>query len=264
LQIIAYHHTSAANTAKLPLLNNIFQRRGDEKMSLILGIVGGMGPLATVKLIEKIVMLTEAKCDQEHLHIIADINTSIPDRTAYLIGTGKDPREFLIHSAKLLCAMGAEYLVMPCNAAHYFYCDIVKEINIPFLHMIEETAKKIKECNPKSTRIGLLAAEGTCRAGVYDKIFQKYGIQVIKPTMEKQKYVTDVIYGVKENRKTDIKLFLRAAGELKEKGCETIILGCTELSVLNDQHRLQFNFIDPMEIVARSAICFGGLQCRGN
>ena len=227
-------------------------------MDRILGIVGGMGPLATVKLLEKIVMLTEAKCDQDHLHIIVDINTSIPDRTSYLIGTGEDPRKYVIHSAKLLCAMGAEYLIMPCNTAHYFYSDIVKEVNIPFLHMIEETARKIKACNLECDKVGLLATEGTCRTGVYDYIFRGYGIQVIKPSIEKQRYVTDIIHGVKENREINVKSFLSAAEELKAEGCEIIVLGCTELSVLYAQYKLQGNFVDPMEIIARSAICFGG------
>lgn len=227
-------------------------------MGRVLGIIGGMGPLATVKLLDKIVMLTDAKCDQEHLHILVDINTLIPDRTSYLIGSGEDPRGYLIHSAKLLCAMGADYLIMPCNTAHYFYSDIVKEINIPFLHMIEETAREIKAGNPESEKVGLLATEGTCKTGVYDDIFRKYGMKIIKPSIEKQKYVSDVIYGIKENREIDIEAFLSAAEELKAKGCETFILGCTELSVLHAQHQLQGNFIDPMDIIARSAIRFGG------
>jgi aspartate racemase len=233
-------------------------------MDRVLGIIGGMGPLATVKMIEKIVMLTDAKCDQDHLHIVVDINTSIPDRTAFLIGAGEDPRENLIHSAKLLCAMGADYLIMPCNTAHNFYNDIVKEINIPFLHMIDETARAIKASSPESVKVGLLATEGTCKTGVYDDTFRKYGMQVIKPSMQKQKYVSDVIYGIKENREIDIDSFLNAAEELKAMGCETLILGCTELSVLHTQHNLKGNYVDPMEIIARSAIRFGGRKCMGD
>lgn len=233
-------------------------------MDRVLGIIGGMGPLATVKMIEKIVMLTDAKCDQDHLHILVDINTSIPDRTSYLIGTGEDPRRDLIHSAKLLCTMGADYLIMPCNTAHYFYSDIVKEINIPFLHMIEETARAIKASNPESVKVGLLATEGTCKTGVYDDTFREYGMQVIKPSMQKQKYVSDVIYGIKENRKIDIDSFLSAADELKAMGCDTFVLGCTELSVLHTQYKLQGNFVDSMEIIAKSAIRFGGRKCIGD
>lgn len=233
-------------------------------MGRVLGIIGGMGPLATVKMIEKIVMLTDAKCDQDHLHIIIDNNTSIPDRTSYLIGAGEDPRRQLICSAKLLCEMGADYLIMPCNTAHYFYYDIMKEINIPFLHMIEETAKKIKDSNTESVKVGLLATEGTCKTEVYDDVFREYRLQVIKPSIENQKYVSDVIYGIKENREIDIELFLSAVEELKAMGCEIFVLGCTELSVLHAQYKLQGNFVDPMDIIARSAILFGGRKCKSS
>lgn len=231
-------------------------------MDRVLGIIGGMGPLATVKQIERIIMLTDAKCDQDHLRIIADINTSIPDRTSYLIGTGKDPREYLIYSAKLLCGMGADYLIMPCNTAHYFYSDIAKEINVPFFHMIEETAKSIKARNPKALKVGLLATEGTCRTGIYDNVFRKYGMQVIKPSIEKQRYVSDVIYGIKENSKIDIELFKSAAEELKSEGCKAFVLGCTELSVLYLKYKLRGSFVDPMEVIARIAIRFGGRKCK--
>ena len=231
-------------------------------MDLVLGIIGGMGPLATVKLLEKVIMLTDAKCDQEHLHILVDNNTVIPDRTSYLIGSGEDPRRYLIHSARLLCAMGADYLIMPCNTAHYFYNDIVKEIDIPFLNMIEETVKKIKACYPEIEKVGLLATEGTCRTGVYDDIFREYGLQIIKPSVEKQKYVSDVIYGIKEGREIDIEAFLSAVEELKAEGIEVFVLGCTELSVLHSQHNLQDNFVDPMDIISRSAIRFGGKKVK--
>jgi len=237
---------------------------GDEKMDRVLGILGGMGPLATVKMIEKIVMHTDAKCDQDHLHIVVDINTSIPDRTSYLIGSGEDPRRELIHSAKLLCTMGADYLIMPCNTAHYFYNDIVKEINIPFLHMIEETAKNIKNSNPEIAKAGLLATEGTCKTGVYDDVFRGYGIQLIKPSVQKQKAVSDVIYGIKENQKIYIESFMSAVEELKAMGCDAFVLGCTELSVLYTQYKPKGNFVDPMEIIALSAIRFGGRKCIGD
>src|SRR5699024_10166329 len=109
-----------------------------------LGILGGMGPLATVKLFEKIVSLTHANKDQEHIHTIIDSNINIPHRSRYILGNGDDPLNELIKSAKRLENAGADFLVMPCNTAHYFYDKIVAVMNIPFLNMIEETAKYIK------------------------------------------------------------------------------------------------------------------------
>lgn len=231
-------------------------------MDRVLGIIGGMGPLATVKLFEKIVLLTDVKCDQEHLHILVDNNTAIPDRTSYLTGTGEDPRRYLIQSARKLSEMGADYLIMPCNTAHYFYNDIIKEIDIPFLNMIEETAKEVKTRYPEIKKIGLLATDGTCRTGVYENIFEKYGIEVIKPSEEKQKFVMNVIYGIKESREFSIEAFLSTIDELMSKGAEVSILGCTELSVLNTLYKLQGKFVDPMDIIARSAIRFGGKKVK--
>ena len=106
-----------------------------------LGILGGMGPLATAYLFKMIVTLTEASSDQEHLHIVIDNNTSIPDRTSYIMGQGEDPRKYLIESAKGLEKMGAEFWIMPCNTAHFFYDDMVKEIDITLLNIVDETTK---------------------------------------------------------------------------------------------------------------------------
>jgi aspartate racemase len=112
-------------------------------MSKILGIIGGMGPLATVNLFNKIVINTDAQNDQEHIHMLVDNNINIPDRTAFLLGTGEDPTEELIKSAVRLEKAGADFLIMPCNTAHHFYEVIKEKINIDFLNMIEETVKFI-------------------------------------------------------------------------------------------------------------------------
>ena len=113
-------------------------------MDKVLGIIGGMGPLSAVKLFERIVLLTDANCDQEHLRILIDNNTSIPDRTDYILGKIKeDPRVQLIQSAQKLETMGADYLVICCNTAHYFYEELAQSVDIPILNMIEEAAKYV-------------------------------------------------------------------------------------------------------------------------
>jgi aspartate racemase len=228
-------------------------------MKQILGIIGGMGPLATVDLFKKIVTLTDAECDQDHLHVLIDNNTGIPDRTAFLMGRGIDPRSKLVESAKRLQEAGANCLIMPCNTAHYFYDDIVKEIDIEFLNMIGETAKFLSGSDNETAKIGLLATEGTCKTGVYDSIFSTFGLNIEKPSEDNQKHVTDLIYGIKEGKKNiDISGFYEAVEELGNKGCEIFILGCTELSVAHEMFNLKGNFVDPLEIVAISAIKFCG------
>ncbi|QZY56337.1 aspartate/glutamate racemase family protein [Crassaminicella profunda] len=221
-----------------------------------LGILGGMGPLATADLFKKVILLTDANCDQEHIHILIDNNTSIPDRTAHLIAEGDDPREQLIASAKRLESMGADFLIMPCNTAHNFYEAIIKEIEIPFLNMIEETSKFIAE-KYAGKKIGLLATEGTCQTGVYDRAIQKYGMELVKPT-KTQKNVTDFIYDIKAGKDITIDGFNESVEELKNLGAEVFILGCTELSVGYEMFKMKGNYVDPLEVIALRAIHFAG------
>ena len=233
-------------------------------MGKVLGILGGMGPLATVKLFEDIVLLTKANSDQEHIHIIIDNNTSIADRTNYILNNNlQDPRPELIKSALRLEKAGADFIIMPCNTAHNFYDEIVKNINIPFLNMIEEAAKHIIENFKGITKVGLLATEGTIKAKVYDDTFNKYGVEIIKPSIENQKYITELIYKIKEGISQDnLDGVYMAINELKEKGAEVFIAGCTEVSVAIGLYDLKGNIIDPMRILAVNAIKHAGKMIR--
>lgn len=229
-------------------------------MGKVLGIIGGMGPLATVKLFENIVLSTKANKDQEHIHILIDNNTLIPDRTDYILNkSSKDPKMELINSALKLEKMGADYLVMPCNTAHHFYNDIIQSINIPFLNMINETAKYIIENYKEVKKIGLLATEGTIKAKVYDNIFESYGIEIITPAGDTQKYITQLIYNIKEDLpQENLDKVYNIMDELKEKGVDLFIAGCTEISVAIDLYDLKGDIIDPMKVLTLKAIEFAG------
>lgn len=224
-------------------------------MGKTLGIIGGMGPLATVKLFEMIVLMTKANSDQEHIHILIDNNTSISDRTNYILnGDGEDPRVQLVQSAQNLEKIGADYLVMPCNTAHFFYDEVVKEVGIPFINMIDETGKYIRNNNKNIDKIGLLATEGTIKAKVYDEVLKNYNIEVLKPSKENQKYITKLIYNIKEGINPDLEGFYIAMDELKKQGVEVFIAGCTEISVAIDLYSLEGNIVDAMKVLANSAI----------
>ena len=110
---------------------NALLREKMEDIMKTLGIIGGMGTLATLDFFRKVVSNTEAKCDSDHLHIVIENDSEIPDRTSFIQGMGIDPTLHLVNAAKRLESIGADFLVMPCNTAHYFYNKIVKEINIP-------------------------------------------------------------------------------------------------------------------------------------
>ena len=232
-------------------------------MKKVLGVIGGMGPLATVKLFDKIVQYTDAKCDQEHLRIIIDNNTLIPDRSAHILADGEDPREQLINSATRLQSSGAEFLIMPCNTAHYFLDDIVKNIDIPFINMIEETARYIKVNHRDVIKVGLLATEGTHKAMVYENVFSKYGLTVISPSEEKQRYIMDIIYAIKKGIKLEnLDDFYKVIEEVESKDVDLFILGCTELSVALELYSLKGSYIDAMDILAKKAIEFSGAKVK--
>ncbi|AMM53874.1 cysteate racemase [Pyrococcus kukulkanii] len=218
----------------------------------VIGILGGMGPLATVELFRRIVEKTPAKRDQDHPKIIIYNNPQIPDRTAFILGKGEDPRPQLIWTAKKLEECGADFIIMPCNTAHAFIEDIQKEIGIPIISMVEETARMLSEIGCR--KAGLIATTGTIVSKVYHKALEKYGIEVILP--ENQEDVMRGIYeGVKAgNVKLGRKILLNVARELERKGADCIIAGCTEVSVVLRQDDLKARLVDPMDVIAEVAV----------
>ncbi|HOE56877.1 MAG TPA: amino acid racemase [Bacillota bacterium] len=231
-------------------------------MKKSIGILGGMGPMATADLFKKIVDYTAASKDSEHIHVYIDSNTDIPDRTEAILRGGKDPVPEMVGSAIRLECMGADFLLIPCNTAHYFYDKICAMVHIPVLNMLEETALEVKRQNINC--VGLLATDGTIESGVYDRVFEKYGISVLHPSSAGQKNVMDLIYkGVKAGEKDiDLAGFNNVLEELKRKGAETIILGCTELPIAFETYNIQCKNIDPTAVLARSAIVYANGKLR--
>ncbi len=220
-----------------------------------IGILGGMGPLATVELFRRIVENTPAKTDQEHLRIIIYNNPKVPDRTAYLLGNGENPLPELIKSAKKLEECGVDFIVIPCNAAHFFIEEIRKSVKIPVLSMIETAAEEAAKLGLK--RVGVLATTGTIVAGVYHRALKRRGMETITPTEVQQSRVMRGIYdGVKKgNLELGRELILQVAREM-EKICDVIIAGCTEVSLVLSQKDLRVRFIDAMDTLARKAVKF--------
>lgn len=234
-------------------------------MKKILGILGGYGPLATAFFLKKIVLMTDAKCDQEHLHVVVDSNPVIPDRMNYIFGHGPNPLPMMIESAQRLEKMGAHCIVMPCNTAHFFYDDIIRHIEIPFLNMIDETAIYIKKYHPNVKKAGLLASKGTYKSGLYVKACEKHGVQIVNPTEKLQDSLTEIIYQIKSN---DFSLTRNIVVEildyLKDAGVELIISGCTEFPVLFKILGMEEEFIDTTTVLAKCAIEFLGKKVRND
>jgi aspartate racemase len=225
-------------------------------MRKTVGIIGGMGPIATYDLFKKIIEKTDAKTDQEHIHICIDCNTNIPDRTQAILEEGENPVPEIVKSGVRLQAIGADVLVMPCNTAHYFYDKITPFLDIPLLNMLKETAAEIKRRQIR--KVGLLATDGTIKSGVYHKALTDEGIDVVIPSPIKQVSIMDVIYhGVKAaNRNIDLGEFYGALDELYDKGAEVLILGCTELPIAFEVFHIDRPAIDPTAILAEAVIRF--------
>ena len=223
-----------------------------------IGIIGGMGPLATADLFEKIVGHTKAACDQEHLHVVIDSNTNIPDRTAALLHGGADPLLELTGSARRLEAMGADVLIMPCNTAHNYYDGISAAVSVPVLHMVRLTAQALVERGVK--KAGLLATDGTVRTGIYQKSFAGSGVELLTPDEAGQRAVMEMIYqGVKAG---DMGFDARPARQAMERllaaGAEVLILGCTELPLAVKLYGIDLPAVDPTLELALAAIRFAG------
>ena len=219
-----------------------------------IGIIGGMGPLATADLFRKIVLNTDAPNDQEHLRVLIDNNTAIPDRTSALLRGGENPVPQMVKSARLLEQMGAELLLIPCNTAHCFHKAVQQSVAVPVLHMIQVTAKVLKDQGVDT--VGLLATDGTVRCGLYERVCAEYGITTLCPEEAEQKAVMDLIYnGVKAGRADyDASTVQETIKHLLQRGAKAIILGCTELPLAVTMYGLKAPFVDPTLELARAAI----------
>lgn len=223
-----------------------------------IGIIGGMGPLATADLFQKIILHTRAACDQDHLRVYIDSNTNIPDRTAALLRGGADPTPELVSSARGLERQGADVLIIPCNTAHNFYGAVQSAVSVPVLHMIRLTAQALVERGVKTA--GLLATDGTVQTGIYQRTFAGTGVELLVPEGEEQRAVMDMIYrGVKAGRRDyDASAARRTMEALMARGAQTLILGCTELPLAAELYGLDFPVTDPTLELALGAIRFAG------
>lgn len=230
----------------------------------VLGILGGLGPMATVYFYEMITAHTKADCDQDHIDIVINSRATTPDRTSYILGKcGENPLEIMLADSKRLKDYGVTLLAIPCNTAHYFYDMLTSEIDIPFLNIMEETAKYLKKIGIK--KAGILATEGTVETGTYNRYLEAYGIECIVPEKEEQKLVTDIIYSdIKHGKRADMDKFHRVSDSLTEKGAERIILGCTELSLIKKNEGLSScKYVDSLEVLAKRAIEACGKEAIG-
>lgn len=219
-----------------------------------LGIIGGLGPMATAYFLQLIVEMTKAETDQEHIEIILHSKPQIPDRTSFILGySDEDPMPHLLDAGKGLVAQGVEILAIPCITAHFFQKKLEEEVNCPIIHAIEETAMYLKTENISC--VGIMATDGTIKSSLFQKVLDSYNIKVIVPTENMQNNVMHLIYqNVKAGKPIDLCKFRQTADSLFHEGAQVILLGCTELSMVKRDHDIGSGFLDVMEVLARKVV----------
>lgn len=225
----------------------------------VLGILGGMGPAATVELYRRLTEAVDAGTDQDHPRIIIDSNAKVPDRTAALLAGGPDPVPFLLDSAATLQAAGADVIAMPCNTAHAYLPAIRDHVALPVLDMIERTVA----ASPRSGPIGLLATSGTIEVRLYQDAFASHDLDVVVPIGEDQAAAMRAIHLVKAgDLPASVPYAEAAAAGLGRQGATAIVLGCTEFSVLAGHHTLALPTIDPLDALVDAILDHLGLPRR--
>ncbi|MCL2446838.1 MAG: amino acid racemase [Oscillospiraceae bacterium] len=255
-------------------------------MMKTIGILGGLGPAASSRLYDMLIRMRQVTCDQDHPDVILYSKASVPDRTAFLLGNSDvSPLPALIGGLQTLQAAGAHVLAMPCATAHHFYDELQAAVDIPLLNMLALTAQHLAANG--ITCAGLLCTLGSYHSGAFVRALQAQGIEVFLP--DNTHAVMDVINAVKLGAEVDppatsvtspppcrgasgdnLKLPLcqgppsrgdvaqrqggslsRLAQPLLQRGAQTVILGCTELSLLAEPGEF---YTDPMQILAKELL----------
>lgn len=218
------------------------------------GVLGGMGPQATVDFMQEVIRLTGATRDQDHVRMIVDCNPGVPDRQAALRGEGGDVAACLAQMARGLQAAGAEFLVMPCNTAHVFADSIAAAVTIPLINIIDATVTALRRECPDARSVGVLATTGCINAGVYQRALRRDGFGVVLPadSAELMKLIFRIKSGeVGADTKAGTVAFAR---ELVAAGADVLIAGCTEIPLVLGAGDVPVPLISSTDVLARQTI----------
>jgi aspartate racemase len=216
------------------------------------GVIGGMGPDATVDFMAKVIAATPASKDQDHVHLLVDQNPKVPSRQAAQAGTGADPGPAMAAMAQGLEQAGADFLVMPCNTAHAFAQHVRSAVSIPLVSIINVTVDACRDFEV----VGLLTTPGCLQAGVYQAAFEAAGLTAVltdeTETAELMRLVTAIKGGDKGELVT--RGMQSLAGELVDKGAQAIIAGCTEIPLVLTPGLLDVPLISSTDVLAEATV----------
>ena len=227
----------------------------DDEARGLIGVLGGMGPLATIDFMHKVLAATPAETDQDHVPVIVSSSPQVPDRTAAFRGDGVSPLAAMIASGRRLVRAGASLVVIPCNTAHLWFDDLQRELGLPMLHLVDAAIEDAVAAGEGTPRIGLLATDATLASGLY--MNRRAGaVHWLLPTAgEMLELVMPGIAAVKAgNLQQGRELMAAAAGELRQRGAQALVLGCTEIPLVLDGGNSPLPVIDATASLARRAV----------
>jgi aspartate racemase len=224
----------------------------------VVGILGGMGPEATVDLMRRVIAATPARDDVDHIHLLVDNNPKVPSRIAALLeGTGSDPAPAIIEMAKRLEVGGADVLAIACNTAHAYADRVRSATSIRLLDMVDLTTRRISRMTLKHGSVGLLASSAVVKLGLYHRGLSAHGVALVTPADQDE--LMDIIRAVKrgDSGPRNREHFANIAHDLMRDSVDMLLIACTELSVLADSLDQDFPALDALEILAREIVAFG-------
>jgi aspartate racemase len=226
------------------------------------GVIGGLGPAATLDFFDRILKRTKAQRDQDHLRVIIDNNTKVPDRNAFADGNGPSPAAAIAASARGLQNAGAEFIVMACNTAHAYEAEIRAAITIPFISMIDETVAAVAELRPE--RAGVLAGDACLAANLYQEKLKRAGVEPVLLSPDSQRTFMEVLYRIKagDTGETVRRSMATLARKLEAQGAEVLIAGCTEAPLVLTQDDVEAELISSTDVLVEKTIVFAGAELR--
>lgn len=222
----------------------------------MLGILGGMGPMATVDFMGKVIRNTPASCDQDHIQMVVCSATNVPDRTAAILGQGSDPFPAMLNALRRLERSGATRIAIPCNTAHHWHGALQAETSVPIIHIVDAVADALAglRMNPA---IGVLATDGAVRAGIYQERLAERGYACMVPAAKAQAEIMRAIRLVKAGHTNEAAGILgREAATLAARGCSHIAMACTEipLALATLDNDLGAALLDPTDLLAQACV----------
>lgn len=237
--------------------------KSDEKREKVVGLLGGMGPEATIDIFQKIVKITNAKKDEDHLRIIVDNNPKMPSRQDAILKGTENPGPMMAMTAQNLQKAGADFIIICANTAHYFYDYVRDSVEIDVLHIIDETVNETKNFNKLIKKVGILATTGAMKANVFQSSFNKQKIEIIELPNYLQDKIQDSVFSYKYNGQNEknVDNLIEVINYLIKSGAEAIIMGCTEIPIiLKDTTTIAVPLLDPNEIIANIAVKYAKLN----